>query len=84
MLLKYHHFIYEHKKFIKECQVCNYERNKNEYAGKREDIFNEIFAKELGFREFQEVNDNFEYHIIFDAGLQHQQKELYEKISKLN
>lgn len=29
MLLKYHHFIYEHKKFIKECQVCNYERNKN-------------------------------------------------------
>jgi len=65
-------------------EKMNYERNKNEYAGKREDIFNEIFAKELGFREFQEVNDNFEYHIIFDAGLQHQQKELYEKISKLN
>jgi len=31
MLLKYHHFSLGHKKFIKECQVCNYEKeNKNE------------------------------------------------------
>jgi len=65
-------------------EKMDYERNKSQYAGQREDIFNEVFAKELGFREFQKVNDNFEYHIIFDAGLQHQQKELYEKISKLN
>ncbi|OGG06195.1 hypothetical protein A2872_04470 [Candidatus Gottesmanbacteria bacterium RIFCSPHIGHO2_01_FULL_42_12] len=61
----------------------NYEQNKKTYKGERDDIFNEVFAKEVGFREFQEVNKNFEYHIIFDAGLQQQQKELYQEISKI-
>lgn len=60
----------------------NYEQNKKTYKGKRNELFNEVFAKEMGFREFQEVNKNFEYHIIFDAGLQQQQKELYRVIQK--
>lgn len=59
----------------------NYEHNKKEYAGKREELFNEVFAKEVGFRQFQDINKNFEYHLIFDAGLQQQQKELYEVIN---
>lgn len=61
----------------------NYEHNKKTYIGENDEIFNEVFAKELGFRDFQEVNKNFEYHIIFDAGLQQQQKELYQEIQKI-
>lgn len=60
----------------------NYEQNKKTYVGKKDEIFNEVFAKEVGFRDFQEVNKNFEYHIIFDAGLQQQQKDLYQEIQK--
>lgn len=63
-------------------EKLNYEQNKKTYKGKRDEIFNEVFAKEVGFREFYEVNKNFEYHIIFDAGLQQQQKELYKEIQK--
>lgn len=64
-------------------EKSNYEQNKKTYKGKRENIFNEVFAKEVGFREFQEINKNFEYHIIFDAGLQQQQKELYRVIKTI-
>lgn len=45
-----------------------------------EDLFDEVFTKEIGFREFQQANKNFEYHIIFDALLQKRQQELYETI----
>ena len=34
----------------------------------------------IGFREFQKVNQNFDYKIIFDANLQDKQLELYESI----
>lgn len=57
-----------------------YEQNKKQYKGKREELFDEVFAKEVGFREFADINKNFEYRIIFDAGLQHQQMELLEAI----
>ena len=60
-----------------------YEQNKKQFTGKREDLFDEVFAKEVGFRDFQDINKNFEYHIIFDAGLQQQQKELFEVINKI-
>ncbi|SRR5258708_6230595 len=60
----------------------DYEQNKKTYKGKRDDIFNEVFAKEVGFKEFQEENKNFDYHIIFDAGLQAQQQELYKQIKE--
>ncbi len=59
-----------------------YERNKQEYKGDIKDIFDEVFAKELGFREFQEANKGFEYKIIFDASLQQRQQELLESIKK--
>lgn len=53
-----------------------YEANKEAYDGKREKITNEVFAKEVGFRTFQEINKNFEYRIIFDASLQREQEKL--------
>src|SRR3989344_1070688 len=58
----------------------SYEQNKQEYKGKVENLFSEIFAKEIGFKEFQQANKNFEYRIIFDASLQKRQQELYETI----
>jgi len=64
-------------------EKLNYEKNKKDYTGKSEDLFNEVFAKELGFQDFQKANKNFVYHIIFDAGLQNQQKELFSTISNI-
>lgn len=63
-------------------EKLNYERNKKDYTGKREDIFSEVFSKELGFLDFQKANKNFTYHLIFDAGLQNQQRELLNTISQ--
>ena len=60
-----------------------YEKNKQEYKGKVENLFNEVFAKEIGFKEFQQANKNFEYRIIFNASLQKRQQELYERIRSL-
>jgi predicted RNA-binding protein len=60
-----------------------YEKNKQEYKGKVENLFNEVFAKEIGFKESQQANKNFEYRIIFDASLQKRQQELYETIRKI-
>ena len=60
-----------------------YEKNKKEYKGKIENLFNEVFAKEIGFKEFQQANKDFEYHIVFDASLQKRQQELLETIKKV-
>jgi hypothetical protein len=42
-----------------------------------------VFAKEIGFKEFQQANKNFEYRLIFDASLQKCQQELLENIEEL-
>lgn len=60
-----------------------YERNKKEYKGNIKDIFDTVFAKELGFKEFQAENKNFEYRIVFDADLQARQHEIFEEIKKM-
>ena len=60
-----------------------YEKNKQGYKGKVENLFNEVFAKEIGFKEFQQANKNFEYRIIFDASLQKRQQELLEIIKNV-
>jgi len=60
-----------------------YETNKNKFTGKVEDLFDEVFAKELGFDEFRRINKEFEYHIIFNSTLQKHQQELYEKIKSI-
>lgn len=61
----------------------SYERNKKEYNGQVKNLFNDVFAKEVGFKEFQKINSNFEYRIIFDASLQRKQQELYRSIREL-
>lgn len=61
----------------------DYEKNKQEYKGKAENLFSEAFAKEIGFKEFQQANKNFEYRIVFDASLQRRQQELLETIRKI-
>ncbi len=51
---------------------------------KQDEIVSIPYAKELGFQEFQKLNQNFEYHIIFNGKvLSHQQKTI-EYIGSLN
>ncbi|MCP4481546.1 MAG: hypothetical protein GY817_01780 [bacterium] len=54
----------------------DYEANKKSYDGKIKSLFNEVFSKEVGFKDFIDLNKNFDYKIIFDAKLQSQQQEL--------
>ncbi|NLJ05389.1 MAG: DEAD/DEAH box helicase family protein [Exilispira sp.] len=61
-------------------EKLSYEQNKKTYQGKKDDLFDEVFAKELGFMDFKKLNGAFDYHIIFDAGLQQQQTLLYKSI----
>jgi hypothetical protein len=63
-------------------EKTDYETNKQSYKGKIENLTNEILAKEIGFNEFQSVNKNFEYHIIFDASLQREQLKLLEELKR--
>lgn len=61
----------------------DYETNQKVYKGKKEQLTNEVYAKQVGFEEFREVNEHFEYRIIFNAGLQSEQLRLLEEIRKL-
>lgn len=58
-----------------------YQQNKEMYEKGEKKIFDEVYAKELGFKDFQQENKNFDYHIIFNAKLQQRQKELLGKIN---
>jgi hypothetical protein len=64
-------------------EKLEYEANKKRYDGNSASLFNEVYAKELGFLDFQKVNKNFEYRVIFDAHLQDRQRELFETIRSL-
>ena len=66
----------------KSQEKANYEANKAKFNGEAGEVFNEVLAKEIGFKDFQTANKNFEYRIIFDASLQKKQQELLEKITK--
>jgi len=63
-------------------EQTDYETNKKAYKGKLENLTNEVLAKEIGFNEFQNVNKNFEYHIIFNASLQREQLRLLEELKR--
>lgn len=60
-----------------------YEANKKRYDGTNQSLFNEVFAKELGFQEFQRVNKSFDYKVIFDAHLQERQRELFDMVNQV-
>ena len=64
-------------------EKTEYEANKKRYNGTNTSLFNEVYAKELGFLDFQKINKDFEYKVIFDAHLQERQRELFELIKKL-
>lgn len=60
-----------------------YEANKKQYDGKNTSLFNDVYSKEVGFLEFQKVNKEFEYRVIFDAHLRERQRELFDTIRSL-
>lgn len=64
-------------------EKTEYEANKKRYDGTNQSLFNEVYAKELGFLDFQKVNKEFDYRVIFDAHLQERQRELFEVIKSL-
>lgn len=64
-------------------EKMDYEANKRSYGGRRDDLTNEVFAKEIGFRDFREANKNFEYRLVFNALLQQEQVKLFEEMQKL-
>lgn len=64
-------------------EKADYEANKRSYEGKTEQLTNEVFAKELGFHDFQATNKNFEYRLIFNASLQREQVKLFEQMNGL-
>jgi type III restriction enzyme len=66
-----------------ENEKADYNANKRSHKGKQENLTNEILAKELGFREFQTINKNFEYRIIFNASLQQEQVKLLKELQKI-
>ena len=58
-----------------------YEANKRQYEEGHKDLFDQVFSKEVGFKDFQLINKNFDYHLIFDARLQQKQKELLSRLA---
>ncbi len=64
-------------------EKTEYEANKKRYDGTVTSLFNDVYAKELGFLDFQKINKDFEYKVIFDAHLQERQRELFETIKTL-
>ena len=61
-------------------EKLDYEESKKVYDGDSKKITNEIWAKEIGFNEFQKENKNFDYHIIFDADLERERVGLLGKL----
>lgn len=64
-------------------EKLGYDRDKGRYTGDKEGIESVVFAKEIGFNEFKEINPNFEYRLVFDAGLPHRQQEVAEQVKSL-
>lgn len=64
-------------------ELQDYEANKRAYKGKVEELTNEVFAKQIGFDDFQKANKNFEYRILFNASLQREQIKLYEELKEI-
>jgi len=60
-----------------------YEASKKRKHKDVREIVNEVHAKEVGFDDFQKVNKNFEYRIVFNASLKAEQVRILEDIKKL-
>ena len=44
---------------------------------------NDVYAKELGFREFQKQNKQFEYRIVFDCNRQERREKIIEEVKSI-
>ena len=64
-------------------EKTDYEANQRSYTGKKEELSNEVYAKQVGFDEFQKVNKNFEYRIIFNASIQAEQSRLLQEVRNI-
>lgn len=49
----------------------------------KDEITSEPLMKEVGFNEFQELNSNFEYRIIFNGTMLPRQREVVDAVNKL-
>lgn len=58
-------------------EQTTYEKNKASYAVNKE-VFSEVFAKELGFDDFQRLNKEFDYRIVFSTTMREWQKQLMD------
>lgn len=63
-----------------DSERTDYLANKKQYDTGNKELTNVVFAKEIGFMNFKKVNSNFDYHIVFNAGLQQKQRELLEAL----
>lgn len=61
----------------------DYERNKKEFSDAKKEIYSTVFAKELGFEAFRELNKAFEYKIVFSTSLREWQRELLESMKSI-
>lgn len=55
----------------------DYDRNKAEFSETKK-VFSTVFAKELGFEQFRNLNKDFEYRIIFSTSSREQQRDLLD------
>jgi len=64
-------------------EKLTYERNKKQYKGNIKDLFDITFAKQIGFSDFQKVNKNFEYRVVFDATMIKEQENVLAKAKSM-
>lgn len=63
-----------------------YEKDKIKYQKgeiNKENISSLVFAKEIGFKDFQRLNKNYEYKIIFNGKVESNKRSILEEINKL-
>tara|TARA_B100000745_G_scaffold58094_2_gene34448 strand:+ start:7548 stop:10121 length:2574 start_codon:yes stop_codon:yes gene_type:complete len=59
----------------------SYQKGKKQKKKDEELLHDEVFAKEVGFNEFQQLNQNFDYHIIFNSKDEKRKRELVQAIA---
>jgi len=76
--------VLEVKSGDKELTYKSEKEKYNKGTLKKDDITSEPLMKEIGFKKFQELNKNFEYHITFKGKMLPEQQSIVEKINALN
>ncbi len=61
----------------------DYDRNKAEFSDTNKKVFSTVFAKELGFQEFRDLNKAFEYRIVFSTSSREWQRDLFDAMQSI-